>query len=241
MKNVFVLLLFLVLLFPSAFGQKKTSSKTVAQPASPTPPKTILRSMNDSVCYAIGVSVASFYKRQGFDSLDANIVAKAVSDIMDGRSPVFDDMLASNVIMDYMNKKEMEKSKPNIEAGEKFLAENKKRPGVMTTASGLQYEIVKLGTGPKPALSDTVEVHYKGSFIDGNVFESSFETNQPVSFPVGRVIKGWTEALQLMPVGSRYILYVPYQLGYGANDYGTIPGGSTLIFEVELLNIKGKG
>ena len=127
---------------------------------------------------------------------------------------------------------------PNKKAGEKFLAENGKKPGVITTASGLQYEIIKKGTGPIPTATNRVKVNYHGTLIDGTVFDSSVERKEPVVFPVNQVIKGWTEALQLMPVGSKFKLYVPQQLAYGNGGQGKIQPFSMLIFEVELLSIE---
>lgn len=126
----------------------------------------------------------------------------------------------------------------NKTAGEKFLAENAKKPGVVTTASGLQYEIIKKGTGPIPTATDKVKVDYHGTLIDGTVFDSSVERKQPAVFPVNQVIKGWTEVLQLMPVGSKYKVYVPQQLAYGGQDRGKIKPFSMLIFEVDLLSIE---
>jgi FKBP-type peptidyl-prolyl cis-trans isomerase len=150
------------------------------------------------------------------------------------------DAQTNNVLMTYLNKQEMTKSKPNIDACNNFLAENKKKQGIITTASGLQYEVITQGTGPKPAVSDTVVCNYKGTFINGTEFDNSYSRGTPAEFPLNRVIKGWTEVLQLMPTGSKYKVYVPYQLGYGASDYNGIPGGSLLIFDIELLSIKGK-
>ena len=127
----------------------------------------------------------------------------------------------------------------NKEAGQKFLADNGKRAGVTTTASGLQYEVIKAGTGNKPAATDQVKVHYHGTTIDGSVFDSSVDRGEPVTFGLGQVIKGWTEALQLMPVGSKWKIYIPSELGYGEQAAGPkIKPNSTLIFEVELLSIE---
>ena len=134
----------------------------------------------------------------------------------------------------------MMKSKPNIDACDNFLATNKQRPGVITTPSGLQYEVLTTGSGPKPTLKDTVVCNYKGTFINGNEFDNSYKRGAPAEFPLTNVIRGWTEVLQLMPVGSKYKVYVPYQLGYGPSDYNGIPGGSLLIFEIELMSVKGK-
>jgi len=126
---------------------------------------------------------------------------------------------------------------PNIEAGEKFLAENKAKDGVVTLPDGLQYKVIKEGIGPKPTASDRVKVHYHGTLIDGTVFDSSVDRGEPATFGVGQVIKGWTEALQLMPAGSKWMLYVPYDLAYGGRETGAIKPFSTLIFEVELLEV----
>ncbi len=128
----------------------------------------------------------------------------------------------------------------NKEAGEKFLTENKAKEGIKTTESGLQYEVVKEGTGAKPTASDVVKVHYSGKLIDGTEFDSSYERNEPATFGVGQVIQGWIEGLQLMTVGSKYKLYIPYNLGYGAQGTSNIPPFSTLVFEVELLEIVKK-
>ena len=126
------------------------------------------------------------------------------------------------------------------EEGEAFLAENAKRPDVQTTASGLQYRVITQGSGPKPGPRSTVEVHYRGTFIDGREFDSSYRRGQTISFPLNGVISGWTEGLQLMPVGSKYELFIPYQLAYGERGTpgGPIPGGAALIFEVELIGVR---
>jgi FKBP-type peptidyl-prolyl cis-trans isomerase FklB len=123
-------------------------------------------------------------------------------------------------------------------AGEKFLAENAKKPGVITTASGLQYEVIKKGNGPIPSDTSKVKVNYHGTLIDGTVFDSSVDRKEPIVFKANQVIKGWTEALKLMPVGSKYKLYIPQQLAYGNHDQGKIKPFSTLIFEVELISIE---
>ncbi len=125
------------------------------------------------------------------------------------------------------------------EAGEKFLAENAGKPGVTTTASGLQYKVVQAGTGAKPKATDTVRVHYRGTFIDGREFDSSYSRGEPISFPLNRVIAGWTEGVQLMPVGSTYEFYIPYKLAYGERGAGgAIPPYAALVFQVELLGIE---
>lgn len=144
-----------------------------------------------------------------------------------------------NTTMKTLQEKKMaEQFAPNKKAGELFLAENAKKAGVITTASGLQYEIIKKGTGSIPTINDKVKVHYHGTLIDGSVFDSSVERKEPITFPVTGVIKGWTEALQLMPVGSKYKIYVPQNLAYAEADRGQIKPFSMLIFEVELLSIE---
>jgi FKBP-type peptidyl-prolyl cis-trans isomerase FklB len=132
------------------------------------------------------------------------------------------------------------KNKPTIDAGKKFLDENKKKPSVKVTKSGLQYEVIKEGTGKIPSQQDKVSCHYIGAYIDGTEFNNSYQMGGPVTFSVNGVIKGWTEALLMMPVGSKWKLYVPYTLGYGPGQYQTIPGGSTLVFEIDLLGIVEK-
>lgn len=131
------------------------------------------------------------------------------------------------------------KKEDPMQEGKDFLAENAKKPGIQTTPSGLQYEVLRDGTGPKPSASSTVEVHYEGRLINGKVFDSSYERKQTISFPLNRVIPGWTEGLQLMPTGSKYRLYIPSELGYGARGAGAdIPPHATLIFDVELISIR---
>lgn len=226
MKKLLVAALALVTL--TAGAQKKIPKKTGATTVKP------LKNLIDSASYGIGLSVANFYKQQGFKNLNTVLIAKAINDVQTGGKPLMDDGQANEAIMIYINPK----LKEPISAGNKFLVANKTKPGVKTTASGLQYEMLTQGSGRKPAVTDTVVVHYTGSFTNGNVFESSVTSGKPIEFSLDRVIKGWTEALQLMPVGSKYKFYIPYSLAYGVNDNGPIPGGSALIFEIELLQIK---
>jgi len=225
-------------------GSLAVSAQTKAKPkpsgAKPAPAAS-LKTLTDSASYAVGVSVANFYKQQGISQLNSAIVAKAINDIMSGKTPLLADEAANEVMMRCINQAQQAKAGPNIKKGEDFLAANKAKAGVKTTASGLQYEVLTQGNGPMPTATDTVVCNYRGTFIDGTEFDNSYKRGQPITFPVTSVIRGWTEALQLMPVGSKYKLYVPYELGYGPNDYNGIPGGSMLIFEVELLDIKGKG
>lgn len=224
----------------TAYAQKPPVKKPVPAKSNTTTTTRPLKNMKDSVSYAIGLSVANFYAQQGFGSLNADVVAKACEDVFGKKQLLINEPDANAIIMKYMEATQAEKAKPVIAANEKFLAENKNKPRVKTTASGLQYEILRDGTGPKPAATDTVVVNYAGTLIDGTEFDNSYKRGQPIEFPLNRVIPGWTEGVQLMPVGSKFKFYIPQQLGYGMHGAGNIPGGAALIFEVELLSIKGK-
>lgn len=206
----------------------------------PKPAPALLKSEYDSASYAVGMSVASFYKQQGFTKLNGNMVVKGMNDVFGNQKTQLDKAAANSVLTEYMNTLNIAKAKGTIEAGKKLMDENKKRPTVKTTASGLQYEVLTEGTGVSPTAEDSVTCNYVGTFLDGKEFDNSYNRGQPITFPLNQVIAGWTEALQLMKVGAKYRLWIPYTLGYGASDYNNIPGGSTLIFEVELLDVKKK-
>jgi FKBP-type peptidyl-prolyl cis-trans isomerase FklB len=220
-----------------AHAQKAPVKKPATKPAAATKPATtstsILKTQSDSLSYAIGLSVANFYRQQGIN-LNTVLVTRALNDIAAKRKPLLTDDQANLVFMCNSNPQIC----INVKEGERFLAKNKKNPNVKTTASGLQYEVVAQGTGMKPGAVDTVTVNYKGTLINGNEFDNSYKRGQPISFPLNGVIRGWTEGLQLMSVGSKYKFYIPYQLGYGLNEMQSIPAGSVLVFEVELLDVK---
>jgi FKBP-type peptidyl-prolyl cis-trans isomerase len=201
-------------------------------------PVSILKTLNDSASYVIGMSAANFYKRLGISKLNTTLVARSINDIQTGKKPLCNDEIANVIMNRYMSRLQEQKSKPVIDEGKKFLAQNKLRPDVKTTASGLQYEIITQGTGDKPVATDSVTCHYKGTLLNGTVFDDSYSRGRPITFALNGVIRGWTEGLQLMNTVSKYKFYVPYTLAYGAFDYGNIPGGSMLTFEVELLDIK---
>ena len=221
------------------YAQTSSKPKPVAKPVSPPPVSgPVLKNLSDSASYAIGVSVASFYKQQGITSLNTALVAKAIEEIFGGNNALLDDQACNMAINKLMNKMQENKSKPVMEEGKAFLAKNKIRPEVKTTESGLQYEVVSEGTGIKPLAVDSVTVNYKGTLINGTEFDNSYTRGEPITFPLNRVIAGWTEGLQLMSVGSKYKLFIPHNLAYGLHDQGPIPGGSTLVFEVELLDVK---
>ncbi|MGB3155233.1 MAG: FKBP-type peptidyl-prolyl cis-trans isomerase, partial [Chitinophagaceae bacterium] len=166
---------------------------------------------------------------------------RAINDILGKKTTLVDDMAANTLLNNYMSKQQEAKVKPAIEEGKKFLAQNKLKPGVKTTASGLQYEVIPEGTGIKPTAVDTFVCHYRGTLLNGTEFDASYNRNQPLQMAVNQVIPGWTEGLQLMAIGSKYKFYIPYDIGYGVAGNGPqIPGGSTLLFEVELLDVKKK-
>ena len=200
-----------------------------------------LKTLQDSLSYAIGLSVADFYKRQNITNINTALVIRAINDVNRNTQLQMNEQQAQSCIYSYMKKNEAEKASGNKKAGQQFLAANKTKPGVVTLPSGLQYQVIKEGTGPKPAITDRVKVHYHGTTIDGKVFDSSIERGQPIELAVNGVIPGWTEALQLMPVGSKWKLFIPSDLAYGDQQAGPlIPPGSALVFDVELLDIVGK-
>jgi len=210
------------------------TKQTVKKPA--TAP-TVLKNQADSFSYAIGVSIANFYKEQGITNINSTMITKALNDCKTGK-PSIDESQVNTIIMAVMQQKREEKSAVVKKMGDDFLAENKKKPGVITTASGLQYIVVKEGTGAKPTATDKVRLHYHGTLIDGTIFDSSVQRGEPIEMAVNQFIAGWIEALQMMPTGSKWRLFVPSNLGYGDNDAGpVIKGGSTLIFDVELIDI----
>lgn len=193
----------------------------------------------EKVSYSLGVNMASSVKSQGLESIDANAVAKAFNDVFEGKDLDISEEESMSILQEFFGKLQAEKSAKANEAGKTYLAENAKKEGVTTTESGLQYEVIKSGKGAKPSQSDQVTVHYHGTLLDGTVFDSSVDRGEPASFGVTQVIKGWTEALQLMSIGDKWKLTIPSDLAYGDQGAGGMIGpGATLVFEVELLGIK---
>jgi FKBP-type peptidyl-prolyl cis-trans isomerase FklB len=227
MKSYFIPVLALGLLVSSASAQDKPDLTNTKQKTS----------------YAIGVDIATSLKRQGVD-LDAKALNAGIADGLAGK-PALTEEQQKAVLMDLQKslqaKAEADQqaaAEKNLKAGEAFLAANARKDGVKTTASGLQYKVIKSGTGATPKLTDTVKVHYHGTLIDGTVFDSSVQRGEPITFSVQGVIPGWTEALQLMKVGDKWQLFIPAKLAYGERGPGPIGPNSVLIFEVELLGIE---
>lgn len=219
-------------------------TKKAAAPAKPA------MTAKQKASYGIGMNVGRSIKQQGLgaEDLDVNAVAKGIFDALSGAEPALSQAELSTAFAELqkmIQAKAAAASKKNAEAGKKFLADNAKKAGVKTTKTGLQYEIIRSGNGPTPTKADTVTTHYKGQLIDGFVFDGSYRgkaptpTDQPISFPVGGVIAGWTEALQMMKVGDKWRLFIPSELAYGERGAGQDIGpGATLIFEIELIAIK---
>ena len=193
----------------------------------------------DTVSYSIGMSMAYRLKNQGAADLDYQSVVKALQDVLENGEILFKKSYSDSLNYTYFQSQRDKMFTKAKDEGLAFLEENGKRPEVTTTESGLQYEVLVAADGPKPTASNTVTVHYVGKLINGDMFDSSIDRGEPISFGLGRVIAGWTEGLQLMSVGSKYRLFIPYELGYGSRGAGAaIPPYSALIFDVELLSFK---
>ena len=203
-----------------------------------------LKNGSDSLSYAIGIwfaqNIQSSIQSAGFQSVNAGIVARAIELVLQGDAITEMSLEAANMYVNAQFSKAQEsRYEKNLVAGREFLEKNRNAPGVVTLPSGLQYKIVTAGTGAKPSANDRVTVHYHGTLLDGTVFDSSVDRGEPIVLGVSQVIQGWIEALQLMPVGSKWILYIPQELAYGGSQRqgGPIEPYSTLIFEVELIAI----
>lgn len=224
MKRQILILTLLLAFATAAFSQKNN-------------PTILLKNSNDSLGYSLGLDLGESLKNAGFDKINLQAMLKGIQEQFDNK-PGMDVNVARQYIQTEMQRMNETKSVAAKAEGIKFLEENKKKAGVVTTASGLQYKVITKGNGALPKSTDIVEVHYHGTLTNGTVFDSSIERGEKIEFPLDQVIAGWTEGLQLMPVGSKYIFYIPENLAYGAQDMGTIAPYSTLIFEVELFNAK---
>lgn len=221
---------------------KKTVVKTVAKPA-------VFKTKLDSASYAFGLAMASNLKSGGLEGLNYELLTKGLKDAFNkDAKPLMTEQVSQNAINSLFEslskvREEKDKSKfaPAIKEGEAFLAQNKTKAGVKTTASGLQYEVITEGTGLQPKATDQVTVHYKGMLLNGKEFDSSYKRNEPTSFGLNQVIPGWTEGVALMKEGGKYRFFIPYKLAYGSRGAGQdIPPYSTLIFEVELIKVGEK-
>jgi FKBP-type peptidyl-prolyl cis-trans isomerase FklB len=199
----------------------------------------------DKVSYALGLGIGQQLAQMGASELSIDDFAQAIKDVIGGNELKVQHREAQQIVQDYfarqekkINAQRAEQGKAQKEAGEKYLAENAKKEGVVTTKSGLQYKVLSEGTGRQPLAKDTVKCHYEGFLIDGTVFDSSVQRGEPATFPLQQVIAGWTEGLQLMKEGAKYRFFIPYRLGYGEGGAGaSIPPYATLIFDVELIQI----
>ena len=231
---------------PAAKPPTAPAAKARRAPAASTAPP-VLTTQKDKFSYALGMNLGASLRKQSVP-VDPAILARGLKDALAGGKTALTEEQARATLMEVqteLRKKQQEQMQAEGEASKKegadFLAANKAKEGVVTLPSGLQYKILTAGTGPKPTASDTVVCNYRGTLINGTEFDSSYKRGQPATFPVGGVIKGWTEALQLMPVGSKWQLFIPTDLAYGDRGAGADIGpGATLIFEVELLSIQGK-
>ena len=199
----------------------------------------------DKLSYALGLGIGQQLSQMGANDISAEDFAQAIKDVLGGCELKVSHREAQAIVQEYFQKQEQkmkaereEQGKLHKEAGEKFLAENSKKEGIITLPSGLQYQVLKEGNGKKPSAKDTVMCHYEGTLIDGTVFDSSYQRGEPATFPLQQVIAGWTEGLQLMQEGAKYRFFIPFRLGYGAGGAGAqIPPFAALIFDVELIQV----
>jgi FKBP-type peptidyl-prolyl cis-trans isomerase len=206
-------------------------------PAKKSAPAAAPQNQKERAGYAIGADIGRMLKSQSLEEVDLAFLTRGIRDAITGAKPVMTDEECQETLQAFQKEAQGRAAAKNKAEGERFLAANAKKEGVKTTKSGLQYKVLTEGTGPSPKPTDVVRTHYHGTFINGEVFDSSVERKEPAEFPVGNVIPGWTEALQMMKVGSKWQLVVPSDLAYGVRGRPGIPPNATLIFEVELLGI----
>lgn len=192
----------------------------------------------DKFSYSIGLGIGQNLLAMGAKNIHVEDFAQAINDVLEGKEPLISHQQAREIVNEYFKEFEAKVNAQNIEKGNALLEENKKKPNIVTLPSGLQYEVLKEGNGKKPKATDQVKCDYEGMLVDGTLFDSSIKRGEPAVFPLNQVIPGWTEALQLMTEGSKWRLYIPAHLGYGERGAGEmIPPHSTLIFDVELLEV----
>lgn len=224
-------LLIIALVTATSCNQMKNSTLKIGAVKLVTP--------TDTASYALGVNMASNVKNMGLEEINLQVFAKAFQDVYGNEKLQITEAASGPILQAFFGKLMEKKAASSLAEGQTWLAENGKKTGVKTTASGLQYEVMREGTGPKPTAANTVKVHYHGTTTNGKVFDSSVDRGQPVEFPLNGVIPGWTEGVQLMSVGSKYKFFIPGNLAYGARppQGSGIAPNATLIFEVELLEI----
>jgi FKBP-type peptidyl-prolyl cis-trans isomerase FklB len=218
----------------------KSAVKTTPPKGNPFSDGFKLQSGSDSLSYAIGLNVGSNLKSQGVETFNYDAMIAGMKDaVAQGKKPLLDEQTASMTIQQKLQEYASKKINIQKEEGKKFLAENKSKAGITELPNGIQYKIIKQGVGIKPTVEDTIKVHYKGTTIDGNVFDDSYSRGEPIEFPLSNLVEGWKQTLPLMPVGSKWQIFLPSDFGYGDRGAGAnIPGGATLIFELELLDVK---
>ena len=242
MKKTVLILAAVSLIFVSAEAKKKPKEVVVVEVVAA--PVNILTNGVDSMSYALGLNVGADFGKNikaipgGKSNVD--LLIKGFATAMKGDSALMTSEFATEFFKNYITAEQTKDADAKKGDGEKFLVANKTKEGVQTTATGLQYQVLVAKDGPKPQATDSVKVHYVGTLVDGTKFDSSIDRGEPITFPLNQVIPGWTEGVQLMSIGSKYKFFVPYNLGYGEKGAGNgaIPGFATLIFEVELLEIK---
>lgn len=223
----------LLMITPALSAQKKTK-KTESTP----PGTTSITTTSDSLSYSFGLLIGNNMKTQKVNGINPEILIEGFNHGYTNENMILTIEEANNFVQDYFNKMVINEAQANLEASAAFLEENSSKEGVVTLPSGLQYKVLETGEGPSPKPGDQVKVHYTGTLIDGTVFDSSIERGEPIILGVNQVIPGWTEALQLMSPGSRWMLYIPPYLGYGENGAGGVIGpNQALIFEVQLIEI----
>ena len=243
MKKILFFVLFVAITF-AGFSQRKPpakpgpNSKPLVINTSAKEVQPVLKNMADSASYALGLNIAQSLNKDLGD-MKTDLILQAMKNEFAGKPALFEEETIFSILNGYSAKVREEQAQKVVNEGIAFLEKNKSKAGVKTTASGLQYEVIKEGNGAKPTAQDSVTVNYIGSLIDGTEFDNSFERGEPLTLQLGGVIPGWTEGVQLMNTGSKYKFYIPYELGYGLRGAPpTIPGGSVLVFEIELLEVK---
>ncbi len=243
MKQFFLAVSVILMASATVNAQAKPKPKLkVVNPAGVIkPPTSSLKTSIDSFSYALGINIANNLKQQGIEKISNIAMQKAMDDVFNKRAFLLNDQQCNIVIQQKIQANMSKKNEVVKAKGTAFLAANKKRPGVISLPNGLQYEVITKGdpSSAMPKLEDTVVAHYAGTLIDGKKFDNSYDRGEPLTIPVGGVIRGWTEVLQLMHIGDKFKVFIPSELGYGDRGAGAdIPGGATLIFEMELLAIK---